>query len=139
MELTKNFTLEELTVSDTGRKLGLDNTPNAEQIDNLKALCTHVLQPVRDRLKMPIKVNSGYRSPEVNKAIGGAVNSQHMCLNGSAAADITLNNRDANKILFASIKILGKFDQLIDEKDYQWIHVSWKKDGVNRKQELHLK
>jgi D-alanyl-D-alanine dipeptidase len=136
MELSKNFTLEELTVSDTGKKMGLDNTPKVEQIDNLKALCEQVLQPVRDKLGVSVKVNSGYRSPEVNKAIGGAATSQHQ---KGEAADITLGSKDGNKLLYGTIKELGKYDQLIDEKDYQWVHVSWKKNGVNRKQELHLK
>ena len=74
--LSKNFTLEELVYSDTAKRYGLNNTPTPQVIANLKNLCVNVLQPLRDYLGKPIRVTSGYRSPEVNKRVGGAVDSQ---------------------------------------------------------------
>jgi uncharacterized protein YcbK (DUF882 family) len=84
----------------------------------MKYLCDEVLQPTRDKLGQPIPVSSGYRCPELNKIIGGAVSSQHM---KGEAADIKLGKgtKAENKVLFDTIKELGKYDQLIDEKDYQ--------------------
>ena len=114
-QLTKNFTLEEMTYSDTAVNKNIKNIPNNEQIKALKYLCEEVLQPVRDILGVSIKVNSGFRSPELNKAIGGAVTSQHQ---KGEAADITMGTKPGNITLFNTIKKLGKYDQLIDEMDF---------------------
>ena len=76
MNLTRNFTLSELTKSDTAIRKGINNNPNAEQIEKLKALCENILQPVRDHFGR-VKITSGYRSPELCTAIGSSVNSQH--------------------------------------------------------------
>ena len=83
----------------------------------------------------PIHVTSGYRSPAVNKAVGGARNSQHML---GEAADITVNSREGNKKLFEIIRDHLSFDQLINERDFSWIHVSFKSVGGNRRQVLKL-
>ena len=76
MNLSRNFTLSELTKSDTAIRKGINNNPNAEQIEKLKALCENILQPVRDHFGR-VKITSGYRSPELCAAIGSSVNSQH--------------------------------------------------------------
>ena len=76
MNLSRNFTLQELIKSDTAIRLGIDNNPNDDQIEKLKALCENILQPVRDHFGR-VKVTSGYRSPELCQAIGSSVNSQH--------------------------------------------------------------
>ena len=76
MELTRNFTLSELTKSDTAIRKGINNNPNAEQIEKLKTLCEKILQPVRDHFGR-VKVTSGFRSPELCQAIGSSINSQH--------------------------------------------------------------
>lgn len=132
MYIPKYFKLSELLVTDTG----LINTPSWEAIINLSELCEHVLDPLRIAFKRPIHVNSGFRTSDVNKAIGGAKNSQH-CL--GMACDITAGDKEMNKLLFGLILSSGiVFDQLIDEKDYQWIHISFNKNG-NRQQILHLK
>ena len=110
MQLTKNFDLKEMTYSYTAVDKKIDNTPNAEQIAALKYLCEEVLQPVRDKLGVSIKVNSGYRSPELNKSIGGASTSQHQ---KGEAVDITMNDKKDNVKLFNALKDLGKYDQLI--------------------------
>lgn len=140
MELTKNFTLEEMYHSNTAEAKGIDNTPNEEVIENLRALCEKVLQPIRDELDEPITVNSGYRCEKLNKAVGGVSNSQHR---SGQAADITLGNKTDNERLFNLIVKMRKsgkieFDQLLDESDYAWVHISYKKEGKNRNQVLHL-
>ena len=96
--------------------------PSAEQ--NLQALVDHVLDPARERLGMPITVNSGYRCPAHNKAVGGVKNSQHL---KGEAADITCAD---NKRLAEIIEQLGNFDQLLVYPTF--LHVSYKRQGVNR-------
>ena len=134
-KLSENFTVEELTRSTTAEQLGIDNTPDADSLENLKLLVDNVLQPLRDMYGRPIVVNSGYRCPQLNKAIGGSKTSQHML---GKAADITAGNKAENKRLF-NLVLDGDliFDQLIDEKDYRWIHISYNQDR-NRQQILHL-
>lgn len=130
--IPKHFKLEELLVTNSDK----DNTPSWEAIVNLSKLCEHVLDPLRIAFKRPININSGFRSSEVNKAIGGAKNSQH-CL--GIAADITAGDKQINKELFDLILKSGlSFDQCIDEKNYQWIHISYSSIH-NRQQILHLK
>lgn len=126
-QLSKNFSLKEMTATNSG----LPNVPNAEQLHYLTLLCEKVLEPLRYIYGKPIKVNSGFRSVEVNKAIGGAATSQHC---KGQAADITAGSKEENEKLF---KILATrdFDQLINEKNYSWIHVSFVPNG-NRKQKL---
>ena len=140
MQLTENFTLEEMYHSNTAESKGIDNMPNEEVTENLKALCENVLQPVRDKIGKPITVNSGYRCEELNKAVGGVKSSQH-CKGQSA--DLTLGSRAENEKLFDTIVQMQKdkelvFDQLLDESDYAWVHVSYKASGKNRNQVLHL-
>jgi len=128
----KYFTLQELTKT----SVKADNTPNSEHILNLENLVDKILDPLREIYDKPIYVNSGYRSPEVNMAIGGVNNSQHM---KGEAADITAGSSQENRRLFQMIANGGyEFDQLIDERGYRWIHVSLKRIGYNRKQILHL-
>ena len=126
-QLSKNFSLKEMTATNSG----LPNVPNEDQLHYLTLLCEKVLEPLRYIYGMPIKVNSGFRSAEVNKAIGGAATSQHC---KGQAADITAGSKEENEKLF---KILATrdFDQLINEKNYSWIHVSFVPNG-NRKQKL---
>lgn len=129
---TQHFSFAEMTVTNTGLK----NWPALyEQWYNLQALCTAVLEPARKFIGLPIKINSGYRSEAVNKAVGGAKNSQHMV---GEAADITLGSKELNKKLFEWMQHNVEYDQLIDEKNYQWIHVSYKRAEKNRMQILHL-
>ena len=131
MKITKNFTLTELTKTSTG----IANHPNKEQVAALIKLCVKVLQPAREMYGKPIHVTSGYRSPAVNRAVGGAKKSQHM---RGEAADITVFTKEENKKLFEIIRDNLSFDQLINERDYSWIHVSYKSKEDNRKQVLKL-
>ena len=126
----KYSSFSEMIVTNTG----LENIPNWNQIDNLKRLINDLLDPIREKWGKPIRVNSGFRSERVNEAIGGARNSQHKT---GEAADITTGNPTDNKRLFEMIASSGlTYDQLIDEKNYQWIHISL--STRNRQQILHL-
>ena len=128
----KYFTIEELTRSNTAEAKSIDNTPTKEAKENLVALVDNVLDPLREMYGNPIIVNSGYRSPALNKAVKGASTSQHV---KGEAADITGGNKEANKRLFELIREKLSFDQLINEYDYSWVHISFKSSG-NRKEVL---
>ena len=126
----KYFTIAELTRSDTARRLGIDNKPPASAVKALTVLVDEVLDPLREAWGGPIRVNSGYRCPELNKAVGGSPSSQHQ---RGEAADITVGSRSANRRLLTLIKRLDlPVDQCIDEKDCRWIHVSHR-SGRNRR------
>jgi hypothetical protein len=133
-QLTKSFSLLELTSSETAVRKGIDNTPTIEVINNLSLLCGNVLQPLRNWYAKPINITSGYRSPKLNKAIGGSTTSDHC---KGHAADFTVPNPDYGRV-FTFLKNMA-FDQLILEmvKDGYplWIHVSYKPTG-NRNQIL---
>ncbi len=136
--MAKYFTLLELTASGAARKAGIDNTPPPAIAAKLSALANKLLDPVREMWGAPIYVNSGYRCPVLNKTIKGATNSQHM---KGEAADITAGSPEKNKRLFDMIveaRGRGKisFDQLIDESDYSWLHISY--SASNRNQTLHM-
>jgi hypothetical protein len=137
MNLSANFTLKELTKSDTATRLGLDNTPDDETIENLKLLCEKVLQPVREHFGQSVTVNSGYRSPESNAAVGGSKTSDHC---KGQAADIEINGV-ANPDLAQWIMDNLEYTQLILEFYTQgqpnsgWVHVSYDPNNL-KKQEL---
>jgi len=137
MKLSRNFTLQELIKSDTAIRKGIDNNPNADQIEKLKTLCETILQPVRDHFGR-VKVTSGYRSPELCTAIGSSVNSQHA---KAEAADFEVMGTDNAELADWINKNLD-YDQLIleyykvGEPNSGWIHCSiCDKDA--RKQFLH--
>ena len=127
MKLTENFTLSEMVKSETALRQGLDNTPGAAETANLKVLAEKVLQPIRDHYKKGIKVNSGFRHPNVNAAVGGSRTSDHC---KGQAADIEIPGV-ANAELAEYIKANLKFTQLILEfytpgiPDSGWVHVSY--------------
>jgi zinc D-Ala-D-Ala carboxypeptidase len=130
----KYFTIDELTKSNTAKANNIDNTPTPEVVSNLTALVDNVLDVAREKLGKPISVNCGYRSPILNKKVGGAINSQHLT---GEAADIESGN---NFILAKTIHDTCTFDQLILEMPNtqgipQWVHVSFSKKS-NRKQVL---
>jgi hypothetical protein len=137
MRLTKHFFLEEFLKSQTGTRLGIDNTPTPVVTDNLKHLCVHVLEPVRIHYGKAVYINSGYRSPELNKAIGGVVTSQHCT---GHAADIEVPGIPTGDLAKWVAENLD-FDQVILEcytpgkPGSGWVHVSYKTSG-NRKSTL---
>ena len=130
----KYFTFKEMIQSDTAKSKGIENIPDWDQIDALKSLIETILDPLREWYGKPIYVNSGYRCMALNEAVGGSKTSQHAL---GLAADIDTHNREENKKLFDYIKDNLEFDQLIDEKDLEWVHVSYSKNN-NRKQVLYL-
>jgi len=130
--VSKNITLKEATFSQTATNLGIDNTPNEEQLENMKLVAKACFQPLREWYGKPIRINSFFRSPILNKKIGGSKTSQH---SEGKAIDISAGNKEENKKLFDWLKANVQFDQLINEFDYQWIHVSFNL-GKNRKQVL---
>lgn len=134
----KHFTLEELCRSDTAVRQGIDNTPAGGVRTNLALLVAHVLDPLREAYGKPIRVTSGYRCKELNEAVDGSSTSDHM---QGRAADIvgTPATRAENRRLLALVQSLGlPFDQLIDEQDGQWVHVSYRSPAENRHQVLKL-
>ena len=129
------FTIDELCASDTARRRGIDNTPTPTVRAKLQALIDNVLDPARREYGSYILVNSGYRSPALNAAVGGASNSQHLT---GEAADITTGSIDNDHKLFAILVAQGNYDQLIWEKPKNslWIHVSYSATGLQRRQIL---
>ena len=139
MQLSPHFKLEEFTRSATAQARHIDNTPNEEQIKNLKFLCDNVLEPLRLQFG-PIIIGSGFRCPALNTAVGGVKNSQHKT---GEACDIHLPSIEVGKKYFEFLKTLPVFGQLIWERDnprsnHYWIHVSIKRSGKNRKQVIPL-
>jgi hypothetical protein len=135
MNLTKNFTLSEMTKSETALRHGMDNTPDQTVISNMQALAVHVLQPVRDHYGRGVKVNSGFRSPDVNARVGGSRTSDHT---RGMAADIEIPGVP-NAELAEWIRGNLPFTQLILEfytrgvPDSGWVHVSY--DPANLKKQ----
>ncbi|MBQ8078006.1 MAG: hypothetical protein IJ235_06460 [Eubacterium sp.] len=129
------FTIDELCASDTAKRRGVDNTPTPTVRAKLQALIDNVLDPARREYGSYILVNSGYRSPALNAAVGGVSNSQHLT---GEAADITTGSIDNDRRLFAILVAQGNYDQLIWEKPKNslWIHVSYSATGLQRRQIL---
>ena len=126
----KYFSIAELSASATARKRGIQNTPPQDAVVRMNVLIEMLLDPIRESWGKAITVNSGYRSPELNRIVGGAAKSQHM---RGEAVDLTTGSRNENRKLFRHILESGlAFDQLINECDYAWIHVSY--GTANRKQ-----
>ena len=137
MKLSNNFSLNELTKSQTAERKGIDNTPSAEHQEHLRSLCTHVLQPIRDHFSRVVSVSSGYRSPELCTAIGSKITSQHA---KGEAADFEIFGV-SNKELADYINETLDYDQLIleywkeSDPNSGWVHCSYSENN-NRKQYL---
>ena len=138
MKLSNNFSLKELTASQTAERKGISNNPSEDHMTNLKELCVNVLQKVRDHYGKVVSVSSGYRSPELCVAIGSSVNSQHAKGQAADFEVFGLSNADLCKWISENLE----FDQLIleyhniGEPNSGWIHCSYRSDGENRKQIL---
>lgn len=129
MVISQFFTLGELIRSESAKRNGISNMPTPEHIENLKALCEHILEPIRAEFRVPIYISSAYRSKALNKFVGGATNSDH-CF--GFAADIDLDGHShgvTNKDVFYFIKDKLKFKQLIwefgNDKNPDWVHISY--------------
>ena len=138
MKLTENFSLNELTKSQTAERKGIDNTPSAEHQENLKSLCEMILQPIRDHFGQVVSVSSGYRSPELCVAIGSSTKSQHAKGQASDFEIFGVSNKELADYIDQNLD----YDQLIleywkgeDEPNSGWVHCSFNAQG-NRKQYL---
>ncbi len=138
MKLTENFSLNELTKSQTAERKGIDNTPSAEHQENLKSLCEMILQPIRDHFGQVVSVSSGYRSPELCVAIGSSTQSQHAKGEASDFEIFGVSNKELADYIDQNLD----YDQLIleywkgeDEPNSGWVHCSYT-NGNNRKQYL---
>jgi zinc D-Ala-D-Ala carboxypeptidase len=137
MKLSEHLDLSEVTRSDMAKRRGISNMPTPEHIENFKILAENIFEPIRKHFGVPIMISSGYRSKELNKAIGGATSSQHLL---GQALDLDMDgtkNGVTNKMVFDYIKANLNFDQLINEFDYSWVHVSYNPSGKQRKQILN--
>jgi len=134
MRLSKNFVLSEITRSNTAKRKGISNEPKREHLDNLQRLVTNLIQPMRDALG-PIRVTSGYRSPKLNRSIGGSSKSQH-CKGQALDLQFWKDGQMVNQEIYKWVLNSDvEFDQMINEFDFAWIHISFVKEG-NRKQIL---
>ena len=131
MRLSKNFTRAEIEHSNTAKRLGIKNEMPEKHLENMQRLITNLIQPMRDALG-PIRISSGYRNPELNRAIGGSTKSQH---SKGEALDIQFwkDGQMCNKEIYDwIIDNAVEFDQMINEFDFSWIHISLKKSNNRR-------
>ncbi|MDE6296551.1 MAG: peptidase M15 [Muribaculaceae bacterium] len=132
----KWFCIDELCASTVAERYHIRNVPTAAVRYALTNLVENILDPLRDAWGAPLRVNSGYRCAELNRAVGGVKNSQHLF---GEAADITAGSHAANRRLLNLIVSLDlPFDQLIDECGCRWVHVSYREGRVNRRQLLRV-
>jgi hypothetical protein len=136
MVISQHLVLAELIRSESAKRHGINNMPTPEHIENLKALAENIFEPIRTEFRVPIYISSGYRSKELNKFVKGSATSQHC---KGEAIDIDMDGHThniTNKDIFDFIVAKLPFDQVINEFNYAWIHVSYKKNGPQRKQVL---
>ena len=133
--ISDHITLEEATLSPTSLRLGIKNIPNADELRAMVTVANSCFEPLRKWYGKPIKVNSFFRNFELNKAVSGATNSQH---SKGEAIDISAGNKEENKKIFEWCKSNLVYDQLINEYDYSWVHISFRV-GNNRNQTINIK
>jgi len=134
MKLSKNFSRAEIEHSNTAKRLGISNEMSEKHLENMQRLIDNLIQPMRDALG-PIRISSGYRSPSLNRAIGGSRTSQH-CKGQALDLQFWEKGKMNNKVIYDWILESDlEFDQMINEFDFSWIHISLKKNN-NREQLL---
>lgn len=140
MQISKHLSLAEVSRSETAKRRGISNTPSGEHLENFKKLAENIFEPIREHFGVPIHISSGYRSKELNSAIGGSATSQHC---SGEAIDIDMDGSASgvtNAQVFNFIKDNLQFDQLIWEfgsnSNPDWVHVSYETTGKQRKQIL---
>jgi len=139
MKLSAHFSLSELTRSEAATRGGFDNTPPPEAIEALRALCEHVLEPLRVAVGKPLRINSGYRGPDANRAVGGASSSDH-CY--GRAADVEIDGFDNKKLAQKIVDMKLPFKQLILEfytpgdPNSGWVHVAYDDAAKTPKREV---
>lgn len=139
MQISKHISYKEATYSATAARLKIDNTPSAEVLANMKLVAEKCFEPLREWYGKPIKINSFYRSPELNKAVKGAKNSDHV---KGMAIDIDAGSNSENLKLFNWLKENAEFKQLIheygDKNGPEWVHISYDQNDL-RTQLLYIK
>jgi hypothetical protein len=140
MKLSEHLDLSEVTRSESAKRKGISNMPTEAHIANFKLLAEKIFEPIRTHFRCPIIISSGYRSKELNAAIGGSLTSQHC---QGEAIDIDMDgtpNGVTNRMVFDYIKDNLEWDQLIyefgDKENPDWVHVSYESSGKQRKQIL---
>ena len=140
MQISKHLSLAEVSRSETAKRKGINNTPSGEHLENFKKLAENIFEPIREHFGVPIHICSGYRSKELNAAVGGSSSSQHC---SAEAIDIDMEgspNGVTNKMVFDFIKDNLNFDQMIwefgNDTNPDWVHVSYESTGKQRKQIL---
>ena len=133
--ISKHISFDEATQSPTALRLKIKNEPNEAQLESMKAVAVMCFEPLREWYDKPIKINSFFRCEALNTSVGGAKNSQHA---KGEAIDMSAGSKEENKKLFDWCKANLIFDQLINEYDYSWVHISYKV-GMNRNQTLVVK
>lgn len=134
----KYFTMNELTHSATAIRKGIDNTPDNTAKANLTALVANILDPLREAYGKPIVVSSGYRCAKLNRAVGGVARSQHITGQAADIQSVSKSKADHKKLFELAQRLRLPYDQLIDEYDYKWVHISFSMKG-SRRQVLHVK
>jgi zinc D-Ala-D-Ala carboxypeptidase len=139
MQLSKHLSLAEVTRSETAKRKGISNQPTAEHLENFKKLAENIFEPIREHFGVPILISSGYRSKDLNTAIGGSLTSQH-CQGEAIDIDMDGAGTISNADVFKYIKENLNFDQLIwefgDLDNPDWVHVSYESTGKQRNQIL---
>tara|TARA_R100000773_G_scaffold466_5_gene815 strand:+ start:4787 stop:5236 length:450 start_codon:yes stop_codon:yes gene_type:complete len=134
MKLSKNFSRAEIEHSNTAKRLDIKNEMSEKHLEQMQGLIDNLIQPMRDAIG-PIRVTSGYRSPQLNRAIGGSRTSQH-CKGQALDIQYWSGGKMNNKVIYDWVLESDiEFDQMINEFDYAWIHISLKKNS-NRRQVL---
>ena len=141
MLLSENLSLSEVVKSNTAKRLGINNNPTPEHLENLKLVAKHIFQPIREHFKKPINVSSGYRSKALNDATPGSSPTSQHCTGEALDLDQDdMNTGVTNKMVFEFIKNNLNFDQLIyefgNDQNPDWVHVSYESTGRQRKQIL---
>ena len=140
MQISKHLSLAEVSRSETAKRKGINNTPSGEHLENFKKLAENIFEPIREHFGVPIHISSGYRSKELNAAVGGSASSQHC---QGEAIDIDMDGTSiTNAEIFNYIKDNLEFDQLLWEfgtnTNPDWVHVSYESTGKQRKQILKV-
>ncbi len=136
MNLSMHFTLEEMIRSATAKRMNIPNTPNSQQIENLRMLCNNVLEPIRSTVGLPLHIDDGYRCPALNEAVGGVSDSQHM--EGKAADFVAIGGTTPEEIFDMICRSSLEYDQAILEFD-EWIHISYDAGHNRREREIATK
>ena len=135
MQISKYVSYDEATKSQTAIRHGIKNEPNEQELEFMKIVAQKCFDPIREFYGKPLRVSSFFRCLELNKKVGGSKTSQHV---KGQAIDIDAGSKKENKKIFEFAKSKLEFDQLINEYDYSWIHISYN-HNKNRKQVLVIK